>query len=220
MYQKILATLLPALLFGVTAAAADKKPLDEKSAKQKLLKAGAFQAEVVSVNKTSQSFKVKVDYQYRKINVSAYRAIQKAQLDLQYAQARGDRNRLLSAQRSLLQNQAKLYTIEKGTQEYQIAAVSGVEVRLKNPKPQFTKEGEAKELTASEKRKLRGRDKLYPGEWADIKEGEFVVVYLVRERRRSTPANAEGEVQTRKTNKVVVLNDPDAEPARDIKKKD
>lgn len=195
--------------FYLTASvmAADK-PVDKKTAEKKLMTAGAVSGEVMYIDKSKQSLRVKVTYQYVTLDQGAYRGMLQAQQNYQRAAARRDINGMRSAQRSLAQNRARLYKQNSSTKEFTVEAAEGMKVRMKYPKPGFTETGEVKTYTPKELKKMRGKDRLFDGEWADIQQGQLVHVRLVREKKRPVvkdPDLLKLEAMTLKTDRIVIV---------------
>jgi hypothetical protein len=192
---------LPLSLFlaGPVLAQA-KKPLDKKEAENKLVKAGVIAGELVHIEPSKHSIRVKVGYP--KLNVGAYQALQRAQLDLARARDLNARNNAL---RAIAQHQANLYTTDYT--EIPIEAAEKCEVRLPAPKQSFDDMGNVKKLNAKELAALRGKDRMFDGEFSDLTTGQIVQVTLVKQK---LPRVAKKDLEENKpqASRIAVLRQP------------
>jgi hypothetical protein len=180
----------------VLAAEPDvKKDLDvDKSAKSakttdKMIKAGELTGNIIAINESKKSMRVKVTYTVPKLNQGAVNQVTQAQLALQRAMAnrnpRQQYQAVQQAQLQLLRAQQNLYTMQQKSQELELETTEDVKVRMAKPPDQFDDKGKPKKYTAKELKALKGPDpKLpgYQGEFSDLRKGQDVTVNLVKKK--------------------------------------
>jgi hypothetical protein len=168
----------------------DKKPDDKKDDKDKLLPAGVAMGKITNLNEEKKTLKVEITHRYQKLNEGEA----KAYLDSQAAYQRALLNRqanpqqraqdLANATRDMQTHLAKLYSIEKKTEEVELQLTDDVKIRVANPPVVFDDEGKVKKYTKAELDKLKGDPKLpgYPAEFGAMATGEMVQVTLVKKK--------------------------------------
>ena len=174
------------LVGGPLAGAPPKKPevKDPDKTTEKMVKAGQLVGKVLAVNESKKGLRLEVTVAIPKLNPGELNGLAQAQRDYQVARLRGDVGGMASAQRSMAQHQANLYTIEKHTQKVDVESTDDVVVRTAVPKEQFDEKGRVKKLTAKERKELRGDGKLpgFKAEFDDIQQDQVVKVQLVRKK--------------------------------------
>jgi hypothetical protein len=204
---------LPLSLFLVGPVAAQKvpgnKPPDKKEAENKLVKAGKIAGELVHIEPSKHSFRLKVTYRYAEVNQGALRGYLQAQQQL--AQARS-LQQIQQAQQSMLQNQANLYTFKSASKEFPIEAAEKCEVRLPAPKQAFDDMGNVKKLSAKELAALRGKDRMFDGEFSDLTTGQIVEVTLVSKKLPRGAKKEDLEENKPQASRIAVLMQPRPRP--------
>jgi hypothetical protein len=195
---------LSLLLAGPVLAQA-KKPLDKKEAENKLVKAGVLAGELVHIEPSKHSIRLKVTYQYAVINQGALQGLQQAQLDLLKARDLNARNNAL---RAIAQHQANLYTPKSESKEVPIEAAEKCEVRLPAPKQAFDDMGNVKKLSAKELAALRGKDRMFDGEFSDLTTGQIIQVTLVKQKLPRGAKKEDLEENKPQASRIAVLRQP------------
>ena len=188
----------------------NKKPLDKTATENKLIKAGVIAGELVHIEPGKHTIRVKVTYQYAVINAGALQAYLKAEQDLANAT---NQQQVYQAQRSMLQQQANLYTLKSASKEFPVEAAEKCEVRLPAPKQAFDDMGNVKKLTRKELAALRGKDRMFDGEFSDLTTGQIVQITLVKQRLPRT-AKKKDDLEENKpqASKIAVLRQPRPQP--------
>jgi hypothetical protein len=185
----------------------------KKEAEHRVLTAGTIVGEVVHVEPGKQEIRVKVTVQYQEFNAGALQGLMQAKIQL--AQARTP-SAQLSALRNLAQQQRNLYTVKTSTREVAVEAGEKFEVRLAQPKAAFDDQGNIKKYTPRELASLRGRDRMYDGEFSDLNVGQLVQVTIIKPPRPvGRPLKADDikvEDLVIKTSRIAVLRQPVAQP--------
>jgi len=152
------AFLLVSALVLVTPgpAAAQKKPeknedLDKKT--DPLVRVAVVTGKIASLYEDKREINLSVPVP--KLNPSALNGMAQAQQQMAQARARGDRQGMMNAQRSLLQAQNTLYTSEMKT--FKFEARDDVVVRTARPREMFDDKGRIKKLSAKDLKELRAR---------------------------------------------------------------
>jgi hypothetical protein len=215
-------TLLPLCVFLIAPAfAADEKKKDDpkppkimekKEAENKLIKAGQIAGELVHVEPTKNSIRVKVTIHYQELNQGAYKALLQAQIDLQRARDINARNNAL---RAIAQHQANLISIKSTSKEVPVDAADDCKVRSAQPKAAFDDMGNVKKFTAKELAALRGKDGLFDGEFSDLSPGQVVRVALVKPKPPPTPKNKDDinlDDYKLMASRIVILSQPAPKP--------
>src|SRR5262249_5374473 len=132
---------LCAFLIAPAFAAEDKKTdpkppkvVEKKEAENKLIKAGEIAGELMHVEPTKNSIRVKVTIRYQELNQGAYKALLQAQIDLRNARDINARN---NAIRAIAQHQANLITLKSTSKEIPVDAADDCKVRSAQPKAAF-----------------------------------------------------------------------------------
>src|SRR6266542_1079194 len=194
-----LSALLSALLIAPLVAADDKKNdpktppkvsekkdapklappkvPEKKEAENKLIKAGEVAGELVSVEPTKNSIKVKVPLRYSELNQGAVNGLMQAQIDLRNAR---DYNGVYNARRAMAKHLSELYTIKTSSIEIPVDAADECKVRMAQPKAVFDDMGNVKKLSAKDLAALRGKDRLFDAEFSDLSPGQLIRVTLVK----------------------------------------
>src|SRR5262249_20125805 len=147
---------------------------------------GQIAGELVHVEPTKNSIRVKVTIHYQELNQGAYKGLLQAQIDLQRARDINARNNAL---RAIAQHQANLISIKSTSKEIPVDAAEDCKVRSAQPKAAFDDMGNVKKFTAKELAALRGKDGLFDGEFSDLSPGQLVRVALVKPKPPPTPKN-------------------------------
>jgi hypothetical protein len=158
-----------------------KKDAETPQNTEKMIKTGQVIGKIMAIVESKKTIRLQV--QMPVPNVNAINALAQAQFNLQSAMARGDRNGVFNAQRSIMQHQANLITYQP--KDYEFQAIDDIKVRLNNPPVQFDDKGRPKKYTAKELKELKGNDpKLpgYQGEFGDLKQDQIVQVTLVKKK--------------------------------------
>jgi hypothetical protein len=176
-------------------------------------------AKIVRLSESTHGLKLSVPTQVP--NQGAAQALADAQRRLQDAIRRNDRNAAINAQRDIAKHQAELVKTEWKEQPEEIDAIEEVKVRVANPPPKFDEKGNIAQYTPKELDELKGPDKKapgYPGDWSDLKPGQYVQITLVLKKNLPDVAKlkAEGKEITPeikaefkpKASLIVVLQEP------------
>jgi hypothetical protein len=182
--------------------AQDKKPADKKEAEKKLVAAGKFTGEVVHIEPSKHSIRVKVAYP--KLNMGAYNALIQAQAQLATARTA---QQIQSIRNQIAQHQRNLYTTAH--QDIPVDAADNCVVRLPYPKSAFDEMGNVKKLSQKELAKLRGKDKMFDGEFSDLTNGQIVEVTLVKNKPApGTKPKDDLEENKPQASRIAVLKQP------------
>jgi len=185
---------------------------EKKDAENKLIKAGEIAGELVSVEPTKNSLKVKVTIPYSELSQDAYRALIQAQIDLQKAAANRDINGVISARRAIAQNQLNLYTIKSVSKELPVDAADDCKVRMAQPKAAFDDMGNVKRLSPKELAALRGKDRLFDAEFSDLSPGQLLRITLVKPKTAATAPKAKDDLKLDdykfQASRIVILSQP------------
>ena len=130
---------------------------------------------VVEVNETAKSLKVEVTIEYSKPNLGEMQALQQAKINYARAVASRDVNGALNAQVDMANHAARLSSIEKKTQQVEVASTDDVKVRQAEPPPAYDDKGNLKKRTEKELKELKGDPKDpdsklvgYPAQFSDV----------------------------------------------------
>jgi len=163
----------------------DKKPLptpkvpDMKDAQKNLVKTGTIAGELVHVETGKQGFRVKVTYTYSELNQGEYRAMLESQANAQQCLARRDVNGYQNHLRAFAEHRSRLYSVKHSDKTFDLEAKEDMAVRLPEPKAAFDEMGNVKKYTPKELDALRGKDKMFDGEFSDLTNGQIVQVTLI-----------------------------------------
>ena len=204
------AGLLVALAFILPASAADdKKDADKKAdakaeaakkqaeakQKSKMLTAGKVTGKLTTVEGSSKNFTVQITYKVGVPNAGALQnienyKIQAAQVQLDPNRSAQDKlNALRSIQIEILKNQANAITYKDEAANLDFVAADDMKVRVANPPVEFDDKGKPKKYTAKELKELKGPGNYpgYPGEFENLKVGQYVSVYLPKTKETARP---------------------------------
>lgn len=204
-----LSLVLVGPVFAQKKKAPFRKPLDKTETEKKLIEAGKVAGELVHIEPSKHSFRLKVTYQYAKINPGALQGILQAQQQLATARSA---QQVYQAQQSLIQNQANLYTLQSASKEFPIEAAEKCEVRLPAPKQAFDDMGNVKKLKPKELAALRGKDRMFDGEFSDLTIGQIVQITLVKRRLPRGAKKEDLEENKPQASRIAVLRQPLARP--------
>jgi hypothetical protein len=177
----------------------EKKPDEKKDDKEKLLPAGVVMGKITNLNEEKKTLKVEITHRYQKLNEGEA----KAYLDAQAAYQRALLNRQATPQQraqdaakaaqDMQTHLAKLYSIEKKTQEVELQLTDDAKIRVPNPPIAFDDDGKAKKYTKAELDKLKGDPKLpgFPAEFGALATGEVIQLTLVK-KKEAKPMNPGG----------------------------
>jgi hypothetical protein len=167
----------------------DKKPDDKKDEKKDWITAGKMSGELVSVDETKKTLKIKLTTEIRTLNQNEAAALTAAEAD--YARAVAQRNAQAAnqAMQNIANHQRNLYKIEKKTQEVEVPTLDDAKVRIPEPPVVFDDDGKIKKPTAEEKRKLKGDPTLpgYPGDFSSLHAGQMVTLTMMRKKDAKPP---------------------------------
>ena len=162
---------------------------DDTTNTEKTIKAGTVAGKVVEVNETAKSLKVEVTIEYSKPNLGEMQALQQAKINYARAVASRDVNGALNAQVDMANHAARLSSIEKKTQQVEVASTDDVKVRQAEPPPAYDDKGNLKKRTEKELKELKGDPKDpdsklvgYPAQFSDVRQGSYVKVTLVKKK--------------------------------------
>jgi hypothetical protein len=193
---------LPLLAFlAAPALGQDKKPAEKKDADKKLVAAGKLAGEIVHVEPSKHSIRVKVGYP--ELNMGEYQALLRDQASLATARSA---QQIQSIRNSIAQRQARLYTTKYT--EIPVEAAENCVVRLPLPKSAFDEMGNVKKLSPKELAKLRGKDKLFDGEFSDLTNGQIVEVTLVKNKPKPGQKKDDLEENKPQASRIAVLKQP------------
>jgi hypothetical protein len=191
----VAALVVPAMLLAGGPADAQKMDKDKDKDKdvttEKMIKAGVLVGKVTAVYEDKRTIRLQVAVSLTKLNPSGLQQLQQAQLDLVNARARGDRNAMMSAQRSIVQAQGNLYSVEKRYQDVELQALDDAVVRTARPRGEFDEKGKLKKLTAKQLKELKGPDPKLPGykaEFGDVATEQILQVTLVKKKQTGAAA--------------------------------
>jgi hypothetical protein len=171
--------VLPLLAADEKKAPDPKKDLDKNPSAPKVNKVGEATGKVVAVYESKKMLRLQV--QVPQLNQGAVAAIAQAEAQLQIYAATRNIGGIQGAQRTILQNQANLYTLHP--KDFELQTTEDLKVRLNNPPPKFDDKGKIKKYTAKELKEMKGPDpKLpgYSGEFSDLQTEQIIQVTLVR----------------------------------------
>ena len=189
-------------LLTAPAFAEDKKPTDKKETDHKLVKAGMVAGELVHIEPSKHSIRLKVAYQ--KINMGAYQGLIQAQAQLATARSL---QQIQSIQRTIAGHQRNLYTT--AYQEIPIDTTETCVVRLPAPKSAFDDMGNVKKMSPKELAKLRGKDKMFDGEFSDLTTGQIVRITLVKNKTTPGPKGKDDLDENKpQASRIEVLSQP------------
>jgi hypothetical protein len=164
----------------------DKKPPlptpkvpDMKDAQKNLVKTGTIAGELVHVESGKQGFRVKVTYTFSELNQNEYRAMLESQAHAQQCLARRDVKGYQDHLRNALTHQSKLYSVKSADKTFDLEAKDDMVVRLPEPKTEFDEMGNVKKPTPKEVEAMRGKDRMFNGEFSDLTTGQIVQVTLI-----------------------------------------
>ena len=163
----------------------DKKKDDDKDKKDKLLPAGTLQGKITKLDADKKTVSVEITFYYQKPNNDEYKAMIDAQNRYNQAVFKRDRNGAIQAQNDMVTHYAKLYSIEKKTQNLDLQIMDDAKIRVSYPPIAFDDDGKPKKYTKKELDELKGPDKKVPGfpaEFDALATGETVQVMLVRKK--------------------------------------
>lgn len=179
---------LPAMLvMSPSADAQGKKGIDKDLDRnsEKMIRAGQVVGKVVAVYEDKRKIRVKISQVVKEINTGSLQSIQNAQVQMAVARARGDYQGMISAQRSMLQARANLYTVKVVHREPEIQVMDDAVIRMRSPRADFDDKGRPKKYTKAELKELKGSDPKLPGynaDFGDISTDQIVVIQLVRKK--------------------------------------
>jgi hypothetical protein len=183
--------LLPTVLFLGSPARAQKTDKDKDKDKdkdvttEKMMKSGVLVGKVVAIYEDKKVIRLQVTIPINKLNPGALQSIQQAQVSLAQARARGDRQGMVNAQRSMAQAQATLYTVENKMQDVELGTVDDVVVRKARVSEEQDEKGKVKKLTKAQLKEMKGPDPKMPGykaEFGDVATDQIVQVTLVKKK--------------------------------------
>src|SRR5579885_1669265 len=154
-----LGLVLPVLAADPKKLPDPKKDLDKAPGATKFVKAGEATGKIVAVYESKKMLRLQV--QVPQLNEAAVNAIAQAEVQLQIYAATRNIGGIQSAQRTILQNQANLYTLQP--KDFELQTTEDLRVRLSNPPAQFDDKGKIKRYTRKELNVLRGPDPKLPG---------------------------------------------------------
>jgi hypothetical protein len=171
----------------------DKKPADKKDdAHKDWVASGKMNGELVSVDESKKTLKVKLTAEIKTLNQGEAQALAQAEAD--YARALAQRNAQGAAQamQNIANHQRNLYKYEKKTQEVEVPTLDDVKVRIPQPPVAFDDDGKIKKPTAEELKKLKGDSSLpgYQGDFSSLRSGQMVTITLMRKKDAKPPAPA------------------------------
>jgi len=169
--------------------AKDKKTDDKKDEKKDWITAGKMSGELVSVDESKKTLKIKLTTELRTINQNEAAALTAAEAD--YARAVAQRNAQAAnqAMQNIANHTRNLYKVEKKTQEVEVPTLDDVKVRIPEPPVVFDDDGKIKKPTAEEKRKLKGDTSLpgYPGDFSSLHAGQAVTLTMMCKKDAKPP---------------------------------
>ena len=184
---------------------------DKKDAEKKLLKTSTLVGEVTHIEPNKQAFRIKVEYKYSELNQGEYNALIQSQIQLGRL-APNDVQGRINTLRDIANHQARLYQIKTTHKDFAIDAAEGMKVRLPTPKASFDDMGNVKKFTAKELAALRGKDKMFDGEFSDITNGQIVQVTIVLPKPQQKPMKKDDivlkEEEKIEATNVAVLRNP------------
>jgi hypothetical protein len=166
----------------------EKKDPEEKKDKD-WVKAGQMSGELVNINDSKKTIKVKLTTEIRTINQGEAQGLAQAEANLQRAIAGRDANGVRQAQQDIVTHTRNLYKLEKKTQEVEVPTLDDVKVRIPAPPVAYDDDGKIKRYTTEELRKLKGDPPLpgYPGEFNNLHSGQMVTITLMRKKDAKPP---------------------------------
>jgi hypothetical protein len=168
----------------------DKKADDKKDEHKDWVPAGKMNGELVNVDESKKTLKVKLTTEVRTLNQGEAQALTQAEGDYARAVAQKNAQAANQALQNIATHQRNLYKFEKKTQEVEVPTLDDVKVRIPAPAVVFDDDGKIKKPTAEELKKLKGDPSLpgYPGEFSGLHAGQFVTITLMRKKDAKPPA--------------------------------
>lgn len=205
-----LTVLVVLILLTATMVSAQKKPAgvdkdkDKEITSEKMIRAGVLVGKIRSISEEKRSVRLAVTVPVTRLDTGALQQMKQAQLDLIQARARGDRNAMVSATRSMAQAQATLYRVDRRTQDIELQVQDEVVVRTARPHEQFDDKGKPRRLTKAELKELKGPDPKVPGykaEFGDLAVDQIVQVTLVKKKTAGPKVAAKPKPKTKEKEK-------------------
>jgi hypothetical protein len=168
----------------------DKKPDDKKDGHKDWVTAGKMNGELVSVDESKKTLKVKLTSEVRTLNQNEAQALAQEQANLARAIAARNAQGAQQAQQNILNHERNLYKVEQKTQEVEVPTLDDVKIRVSTPAVVFDDDGKIKKQTAEELRKLKGDPSLpgYPSDFSSLHSGQKVTITLMRKKDAKPPA--------------------------------
>jgi len=169
--------------------------------------------ELIHVESGKAGFRVKVPEYYVEVNEGEARAAIQEQANAQAALARrppdvnAARNHLAAAE----QHKAKIRQVKTRNKDLTFEAHEKAVVRLPGPKDSFDEMGNVKKYTVKELDALRGKDKLFDGEFTDLTNGQIVQVTIIVPKMPAKPLKKDDlqlEEPKLEALRIVVLRQP------------
>jgi len=154
---------------------------------EKMVKAGQIRGTITSINESKKSLKLKLKVSYTVPDKGAIQAFLNAQRDYQVALLKRDVNAAANAQRTMLEQQARMYKVESKDVDYEVQSQDEVVVRTMILPERFDDRGKViKKFTREQLKELKGDPKLpgYKAEFSDLIQGQLVEARLVRKPGR------------------------------------
>ncbi len=182
---------------------------DKKEAEKKVVSGGVLSGEVSHVETAKNTFRVKVSYQYAEPNPGAIQGFINEQRAAAFARDPNARRQHLI---NMLNHQRNMYRPKTASRDFDIVPDEKCEVRLPAPKSTFDKDGKPMKLSPAEVAKLRGRDRLFAGEFSDLTTGQVVQVTIIKPKTAPAAKRDKDDVNfddlQLKASRIVVVRQP------------
>jgi hypothetical protein len=167
----------------------DKKADDKKDDRKDWVPAGKMNGELVNVDESKKTLKVKLTTEVRTLNQGEAQALTQAEADYARAVAQKNPQAASQAMQNIAVHQRNLYKVEQKSQEVEVPTLDDVKVRIPTPAVVFDDDGKIKKPTSEELKKLKGDPSLpgYPGEFSSLHAGQKVTITLLRKKDAKPP---------------------------------
>jgi len=202
-------TILALLTLTITLRAADEPKKDPPKAEEKkpAVRTETIVGKIVSTDSQKNTIKVQANPQSTRANPLIVQAINAARASVR------DVYKIRNAQEraaALKELDDKIKMYERDLYVYTVDAGSDNKVRVPYLKEMFDDMGNIKKITPAERAKLMGKDRMFDGDWADLKMGQIVsVTYVAPAPRKKGKPDELGPATNGnlESTKVVVVQD-------------
>jgi len=220
------------LLPSEALAQKKKKPIDkEKSAPaekkdyETLIKLKEAKVKVVDLDDAAKVVTVRLEYQHYQLKKGAESKMNLSQsekndyhhiMTYKHWTPAHRAQRLQEFYTHLQKKYANLFDVKTDRKDFDLDAIDKIVVRWKELPTEYDEKGNVKEYTPKELKERRGKDSKVPGysaEWADLRVGQEVQVYVTTPKKKAKTTTKEPA----KDKKDEPVKDKKDEPAKDKK---